>query len=233
MATTYRQVLNNVLVALSEEEVSDAKSMLTTKYEKLLGLFINQFKEQVEEAHNWRALRTNLSVVLPAATSSVAITGANERSRMLRVYDEIRGEEMALCFDVTDSNNPYRLREMDLSELLRRRALDTSNGNDPKFFAIDNTGQDNVSIQVWPTPPTQRNIDITMIVPQDTLTMLDDNITIPTRPIEVGAIWYALEERGEELGTSGVFNQALFDNSLASAIGRDAAEQGEYQLVPV
>ena len=236
MATTYRQLLNNVLVALGEDEIASATSEITSKYHKLLGLFVNQIKEIVEEEHNWRALRSTLSgITVSSGTSSAALTNANERSRLLRVYDEMAGEERALVFDVTDSNNPYRLREMDLSELLRRRALDTSNGNDPTFFAIDNTGEDAVSIQVWPTPTDNRTIDVTMIVPQDRLatTDLDVNIKVPSRPIEMGAIWYALEERGEELGVNGLFNQETFDRSLGAAVARDAAEQGEYNLVPV
>ena len=235
MALTYRQLLNRVLVALTEDEIDSGTATITSKYHKLLGLFVNQIKEIVEEEHNWRALRATEQVTVSASTSSSAITNANERSRLLRVYNELAGEEQALVFDVTDSNNPYRLYEMDLSMLLKRRALDTSNGNDPTFFAIDNTGEDAVSIQVWPTPTDERTIDITMIIPQDVLenSDLDTNIKVPSRPIEMGAIWYALEERGEELGVNGVFNQEAFDRSLGAAVARDAAEQGEYNLVPV
>ncbi len=169
MALTYRQLLNRVLVALTEDEIDSGTATITSKYHKLLGLFVNQIKEIVEEEHNWRALRATEQVTVSASTSSSAITNANERSRLLRVYNELAGEEQALVFDVTDSNNPYRLYEMDLSMLLKRRALDTSNGNDPTFFAIDNTGEDAVSIQVWPTPTDERTIDITMIIPQDVL----------------------------------------------------------------
>ena len=235
MATTYRQLLNNVLVALSEDEIDSGTSEITSKYHKLLGLFVNQIKEIVEEEHNWRALRSTIAATVAASASSGTLTTANERSRLLRVYDEQRGEEVPLVFDVTDSNNPYRLYEMDASELLRRRAVDTSNGNDPQFFFIDNTGEDAVSIQVWPTPTDERTINVTMVVPQDRLatTDLDTNIKVPARPIEMGAIWYALEERGEELGVNGLFNQEAFDRSLGAAVARDAAEQGEYNLVPV
>lgn len=235
MATTYRQLLNNVLVALSADEIDTGTAEITSKYHKLLGLFVNQFKEIVEEEHNWRALRSTITATVAAATSSGALTTANERSRLLRVYDEQRGEEVPLVFDVTDADQPYRLYEMDASELLRRRAQNTSNNNDPVYFFIDNTGEDNMSIQVYPTPADERTIDVTMVVPQDILATddLDVNLKVPSRPIEMGVTWYALEERGEELGVNGLFNQEAFDRSLGAAVARDAAEQGEYQLVPV
>ena len=235
MATTYRQLLNNVLIALGEDQISGATASITSKYHLLLGLFANQMKEIVEEQHNWRALRTTISVTVPASTTSGTITGANERSRLYRWQDEMSGEEVPLVFDVTDPNNPYRLYEMDAAELLKRITLDTSNGNDPQCFFIDNTGEDAMSIRVWPTPTDERTIQVTMVVPQDRLDAgdLDVNIKVPSRPIEVGVIWYALEERGEELGVNGLFNQEAFDRSLGAAIARDAAEQGEYQLVPV
>lgn len=235
MATTYRQLLNNVLIALSEDEIDSSTSELTTKYHKLLGLFVNQFKEQVEDAHNWRSLRSTEQVTVASGTSSVSLTEANERSRLLRVYDEMTGQESALVFDVTDSTQPYMLIEMDLSELLRRRALDTSSGNDPIYFAVDNTGEDSMSLQVWPTPNENRTIDVTMIVPQAALAAddLDTNLKVPARAIEIGATWYALEERGEELGVKGLFTGEMFEQTLGAAVARDAAEQGDYNLVPV
>jgi hypothetical protein len=145
------------------------------------------------------------------------------------------GEERALVFDITDSTNPNRLRELDMAELLRRREMDTSNGGDPTYFAMDNSGEDAMALQVYPTPTDTRTIRVYTINPQVNLDadMLDTNIKIPARPIETGAIWYALEERGEELGVQGLFNQEVFDRILGAAVARDAAEQGEYQLVPV
>lgn len=234
MATTYRALLNNVLVALREDQIDSGTSTITDEYHLLLGLFVNQIKEICEDQHNWRALRTSEDLTL-ASVSSAAFANANERSRVLRVQDEMAGEERALVFDVTEANNPYRLTELDMAELLRRRETDTSNGGDPTYFAMDNTGEDAVSLQVYPTPTDTRTIRVYTITPQNAFGPgdLDVNIKIPARPVEAGAIWYALEERGEELGVRGLFNEEVFDRLLGSATARDAAEQGEYQMVPV
>lgn len=234
MATTYRNLLNNVLIALREDQIPGTTAEITDEYHLLLGLFINQIKEIIEDQHNWRALRTSEDLTF-ASVSSAAFTTANERSRVLRVQDEMAGEERALVFDITDTSNPYRLREIDMAELLRRREMETSNGGDPSYFSMDNSGENAMALQVYPTPTDTRTIRVFTVTPQANLDadMLDTNIKIPARPIEAGAIWYALEERGEELGVQGLFNQEVFDRLLGAAIARDAAEQGEYQLVPV
>lgn len=234
MATTYRQLLNNVLIALREDQISSGTSELTDDYHLLLGLFLNQIKEICEDQHNWRALRESEDLTF-ASVNSATFSNANERSRILRHQDEIAGEERALVFDITDSNNPYRLKELDMAELLRRRELDTSNGGDPVYFAMDNASAGVMKMQIYPTPTDTRTVRAYTINPQEALAAddLDVNIQIPSRPIEAGVIWYALEERGEELGVNGLFNQEVFDRILGAAIARDAAEQGEYQLVPV
>lgn len=235
MATSYRKLLNNVLVALREDQIDSGTSTITDEYHLLLGLFVNQIKEICEDMHNWRALRASEDLTVTAGSTSGTFTNANERSRILRVQDEMVGEERALVFDVTDSTNPYRLHEIDMAELLRRREGDTSTGGDPQYVAMDNTGENAMALQVFPTPTDTRTIRVYTINPQAELEAgdLDTNIKIPSRPIEAGVIWYALEERGEELGVRGLFNEEVFNRILGAAVARDAAEQGEYQLVPV
>lgn len=231
---TYRNLLNNVLIALREDQIDSGTSTLTEEYHLLLGLFVNQIKEICEDQHNWRALRESEDLTF-ASVNNATFTNANERSRIYRYQDELAGEERALVFDITDSNNPYRLRELDMAQLLEMREMDTSNGGDPQYFAMDNAAAGVMKLQIHPTPTDTRTVRVYTINPQEALAAddLDVNIQIPSRPIEVGAIWYALEERGEELGVNGLYNQEIFDRILGAAVAKDAAEQGEYQLVPV
>jgi hypothetical protein len=56
---------------------------------------------------------------------------------------------------------------------------------------------------------------------------------IPSRPLEIAAIWYALEERGEELGANAMFTEERFRKALDDAIARDDAEQGGNDLLVV
>jgi hypothetical protein len=231
MAVTYRQVLNTVIGLLSETEIAGAATTLDT-YQKLVALFVNQIKEEIEDAHNWRSLRSTVTVVVDANTNEEPLTGTNERSRVVRYRDQQAGHK-PLVFDVTTPSQPIPLLELDLADMIYRETIDTQSSTQPIFFAIDNTTGDVPSIRVYPTPSVNRTIQATLVVPQARLTEanLDTAIRIPTRPLEIGALWFALKERGEELGINGLFTEERFRNALADAIARDDTEQGGTYLV--
>lgn len=228
MATTYLQAINRVLERIGEEQVSAAATSLTEVYELLVGSCLNDIKEQIEDAHNWRALRQTLTVTIPANSQSATITEANERSRVVRIAQQNQAEFIPLVFDITDANEPDPLQEMDLAELIYRDTIDPDVRQEPTYFAVDNSSGDVLDLFVWPRPSSERTIQITLIVPQDRLESdtLDTVIKIPIRPLIVGTVWYALEERGEELGPNSLFSEKRFNDALNSAIARDDAEQG-------
>lgn len=235
MAITYRDMLNRVMTALGESTISSSATELSSDYEKMVGRFINEIKEEVEDAFNWRCLRTRLTATITANTNTATLTGANNRSRVYRAQQSTDSMIRALCFDVTNATDPDRLMEMDLPELLYKREIDTDSivTDSPSFFAVDDSAGADMTMEVWPTPTSDRNIAIHMMVPQARIgdTELDTVIAVPARPIELGAIWAAMEERGEELGTSGRYSQEKYLSAMDDAISRDAAEQGGMDLV--
>lgn len=237
MAVTYKDMLNRVLRTLGEEEVPAVATSLTEDYHKLVGNFLNQIKEEIEDAHNWRSLRQTLTASVAADALSGTITNSNERSRLVRILDAQRGQTIPLVFDTTDADNPTPLHELDLAELLWRDQLDptTRASDDVSWFAIDDSSGDELAVYVWPRPNSIRTITITLVVPQARLTDtdVDTSIIIPSRALEVGTLWYALEERGEELGINALFSEERFRKALDDAISRDAAEQGGLEVVPV
>jgi hypothetical protein len=235
MATTFRQLLNRVLRNVGEPEIAPTTTELLTDYTKLLANFFNTIKEEVEDSHNWRALRTTNTVIVLAGTDSVDITWANERSRVVRIQDEHLGGELPLVFDVTDPSSARTLRELDIAAYVYLRTVDpaASSANSPTYFAIDNSSGDVSRLLVWPPPITPRTIQLTMCVPSGRYEddELDTVIAIPTAPIEMGVTWYAMEERGEELGINALFSEQRYTSMLNAHISRDLAEQGEAQLV--
>jgi hypothetical protein len=236
MATTFLQTLNRVLVKLGEETINLATTEITENYQLLLASFINDIKEEIEDAHNWRALRQTVSTSVLANAASGTITEANERSRVVRIYQQNQAGPIPLVFDVTDSSNPDPLIEMDLAELLYRDTVDPDQRQEPTYFAVDNSSGDVLDIYTWPRSSTARTIQSTLIIPQDRFETNDlaTNIKIPIRPLLVGATWYALEERGEELGANGQFNEQRYEDAKNSAIARDDSEQGNvHELVRV
>jgi len=229
MATTYLQAINRVLEKIGETQLPNAITSLTETYGLLVGSFVQDIKEEMEDAHDWRALRQTNTSTIAADAQSVAITEADERSRVVRILQQNRGEIIPLVFDITDANNPINLKEMDLAELIYRDTMDPDERNDPMYFALDNSSGDVLELYVWPRPSGARTIQHTLVIPQTRFepSDLDQTIKVPIRPLVTGAVWYALEERGEELGTNGMFNEQRFRDALNSAIGRDSDGQGD------
>lgn len=228
-------MVNRVMRKLGERELNGSATELTTDYEKLIGDIINDVKEEIENAHQWRALRSTETVTVAANAATATITNGNERSSIIRITQAERGGLIPLCFDVTDGINSIdHLKEIDLSEIIYLDTLAQDDYSDPVYFALDNTAGDVLKLWVHPRPADQRSIDITLCIPQARLETNDlaTNISIPTRPLLMGAVWHAMEERGEELGTRGFFNEARYMEALQTAIARDSAGQGDaFELV--
>lgn len=231
---TFRSIINTVLRTIGETQIDDAETEITDTYQKLVATFVNQVKEEVEDAHNWRDLQNEHTCSITANTSSGVIVDADPRSRVARAKAEDR--YVPLVFDVTTASNPVPLIERPLTEILYRIATDyPGTATEPCFFAVQAPGDGTLKLLVYPKPTITRTITVQMYTPQTRLedTDLDDVVLIPHRPIEMGAIWYALEERGEELGQSAFYTEERYRAAIDDAIARDDAEQGGTDLVVV
>ncbi len=227
--TTVLTALNDVLRILGETELATAATEVTTDEDKIVLGFFNQIKEEVEDAHNWRALRSFESVTLLANGGSINIPNANERSRLWRIAQGDVGQFGTLVFDITDTTNPSPLVEMDLAVLIRHDKLDPDGRQDPAFFALDNSAGDSMDLKAFPRPTANIDLDIGLIIPQDRIAdnAITTVISVPSRPIIMGTLWFALEERGEELGINGIYTEQRYRNALDDAIARDSAESGD------
>ena len=237
MAVTFKQLLNRALRVTGEDTIPDAATTVDDTYILKVAEVANQIKEEVEDAHNWRGLITRLSTGLTLETTPIGFT--NARSRVLRVHEPQYDRLVPLVIDQTDSTAPYYLYELDLYELYRRRDMDTSSGNEPQYFAISqDPGDDQIQLELYPSPTDTRTVVTYLVVPQDRLDATDStdlatNIYVPARPIELGLIRWILEDRGEELGINSQYSEEKYYTALQDAIAMDAAEMGEPQLVPV
>lgn len=234
MATaSWLTLLNRALVTLGEDTIDTSATELTDTYHKLLSNFANQIKEEVEEAHSWRALLTEYTVTV-AANTPISTTWSptpTENSTLAREPETLA----PMVFDVTDADNPYRLRERDLTTLLRKIDLETgSNYSDIEEFAVDFTSSGIARLVTYPPCQEERTITVYLFSPQGWIAdnAITNSIHVPVRPVLIGTIWYALEERGEELGINGIFTEERYRKALDDAIARDSSEQGGLDLVP-
>jgi hypothetical protein len=231
---TFREILNTVLRGIREDEIESSETELTTDYHKLVALFVNHIKEEVEAAHNWRDIQEVFSATVTALASDAIVTNASKLARVARMQGD--SGLIPLVFDVTDPTSPIPLKEYPLAEINYRQMTDIpGTAVEPYAFALRSVGNDTLVIRVYPKPTTQRTISLVLFSPQPRLADddLDEEVKVPSRPIEVGGIWYALQERGEELGTNSMFTEERFRNALDDAIASDSAEQGDNNLIVV
>lgn len=246
MAMTFRQLLNSVLGSIGSPQVPAAQTTVTDTYQLQVAMFLNQIREECEDAWNWRALWVTYNVNVPSLATTTPIidniTSAvpNTRSRTVRMVDRRVGKEVALVFDVTSFPIPFPLEEMTKAQViyyntvLNQVPVAYSTG-----FAIDNTSGDSMNIMLYPGANAARVMQITLCTPVPRIDPtiagstggLDTLITIPTQPIEYGTIWYALQERGEEIGTNTVFTEDRFRTALGDAVARDQEESGGLEMI--
>jgi hypothetical protein len=190
-----------VLISLRQPTITSTP--LTDTYQLLALEFFNQVKQEVEDATNWRALYQTVNVTIPAGSYFAAITGTNERSRVVRA--PVKGAGMsqagyapaiaaadnivALVFDITSPTvqGQFPLKEIPLHQLLYRFTNDNGTLTQqvmPEFFAMgagnaDNTltGQNQQVLYVYPVVNTNRTVQITMCNPQSdfTASLVDAN----------------------------------------------------------
>jgi len=237
MAVTVRQALNRVLTAIGESSIDVLATSVTGTLPLKLLEFLNQFKEEIEDANTWRALRTQVTVTVLANTNNVAIPNADERARVVRVPEPQAGMLLPLVFDVNNPQNPIALVEIPLAELLYRANTEGAGQTvqEPTYFAVD-VQADAAILYVYPMPNVNRTVSLYMYIPQAVLAAadLDTAIKIPSLPLMKGVIWYALTDRGEEMGANSAFTEERYRTSVDDAISRDSAEQGTNdQLVVV
>jgi len=229
---TQLTIVNNILSELRESTVA---SVNTTTYSQLIGKFVNRAKAWMEDVnHQWSVYITeiNVTVLADGATITYDLTTTTDRSVLLR---DTERDWLPAAYDIT-SNEVAQLADCPYSDLLRERALtnDTSKTvTVPRIFAVlaDSDGRGWTLNTLWPVASTEsaRSWRTYWYVPQADLALdsTDDatEIKLPARPVELYAIYLALNERGEEMGQPGGLALQSATDALGSALERDQQVQ--------
>ncbi len=239
MAVTTLTVLNKVLRGLRQFGllIDTGTEVLTDDYLLMILQFVNEAKEEIEEAGwAWEALRQTVTVTLAQGTHSYTLTAAgdadtdtNDRSRLL--YENVQSSSVGfrnsdsarpMVFDVTTSDE-NRLREITVERFQRLRLTDNDEQGKPTLFAVQQQS-DNMQLHIWPQPDGVYTLKMRVYIPQvelSELTITATTVTIPHRPIWTRALFKANQERGEELGKEGsALHRAMLD-AHASAVGNE------------
>lgn len=232
------ELINKVLTAVGQGD-DPVTAAVTDTYQLKVAQFVLDFLEEVEGAAPWRVLRTRVSATIAANGNSIALSGVNRNTKLWYENDENESRTGPLCFDVTDSIAQLQLQQMDLATLLR---LDQENSNlaqvgSPSHFAVEKTAN-GVTLYVHPRVNANVDVEIDMLIPQapdldptDAADLALD-IKVPVLPVQYGASWWAMEDRGEELGPRGEAAEKRYRDLLSDAVSVELAEQGFTDLVP-
>lgn len=180
--TTYLQAVNDVLVRLREDEVA---TVTATDYSTLIGKYVNDAKRQVEDAWNWDALQTVITVTTSAGTSTYTVTGSGIRQKDITV---------------NDTTNQAKLFNVPIGWITDQQQLSTVQNGPPIYYAWNGTDGTDSKVELYPTPDGIYTIKFNMCVPQVTLSNDATVITVPSEPVVQLAYARAIIERGEDQG---------------------------------
>lgn len=198
MATTYLQLVNNVLVRLRENEVS---SVSDTPYSSLIGVLVNDAKREVENATMWQINNTTIVVPTVAGQRNYSITGSGQRFRLHQVLN--------------DTDN-FEVRQADANWIDKQYYLGTIQNASPSFYnfnGVDSNGD--TKVDVFPQPDKVYNLRFDMNIPQADLSANSDTVTVPAYLVQLLAYAKAIAERGEDGGIA--FNEIYQQYRLALA----------------
>jgi len=205
---TYLQIVNSVLRRLREDETSSVVNS-DDSYVKLIGEFVNDARRIVEDAWDWSALRSTITVTTADNVFSYSMTGTNNSFKILDVINDTSNSFMRSASS-SWMNNAYLVQE-------------PVKGS-PDYYSwngVDANG--NALVDLYPKPDKAYTLRFNIVDRADPFAADADKLVVPSSPVIQYAVALAARERGETGGTSAQELFALADTTLADAVAFDAA----------
>ena len=201
---TYLQIMNAVMRRLREDEVSTYSQ---SEYSKLVGDWINETKREVEDAWNWTALRTSITVSTVSGTKDYTLTGAGDRSRILQVINDTQDTEMKIA---------------SYSWMNKQNDIGSTTNAAPMYYNVNGSTSGDADVTLHPKPDAVYSIKFYTKTPQADLAADGTELTLPSWPVILGTYAKALSERGEDGGTQ--FGEAfsMYNTAVADSIAMDS-----------
>jgi len=202
---TYLQLINSVLRRLREDEVTTVNE---SDYSRLVGDFVNDALQSVENASDWTSLRTTFSIDTVAGTAVYSLTDFGTRSKILYVHNETTNQ-------VINQESLQRINQLNLG-------TDNAQGT-VQYFSIDGVdGNGDSRIRLYQTPNAVNTLSVYAVKRDQAMSEDTDTTVLPTQPIIQFAFAYALRERGETGGQSAAEQLIFAQEDLRNAIAFDA-----------
>lgn len=203
---TFLQLVNSVLRRLREEQVATINE---SDYSVLIGDFVNDAKRMVEDAWDWKSLRSDFTVTTVAGTPTYTLTGSGNRLEILHVYD---------------TTNNIELRRLDLASVDKyKNATDDVNGDVMGYTVSRVDANGDVVIKLHSTPDSVISLQVKVVLRPSDLENDTDSLLVPSAPVVQYAYAFALRERGETGGQGATEQSAFARQELTNAIALDAS----------
>lgn len=207
--STYLDVVNNVLRRLREPTVTSVSS---TPYSSLIGVFVNDAKREVEDAAEWNALSSTITVPTVASTFNYSLTNAGTRFRVI---------------DVLNDTSDVEIRYAPTKWMNKQFLLANNQQGAPIFYNFNGVdGDGDTQVDVWPVPEQVYTLRFNLIIPQEELTTDTTRILVPAHLVSMLAYAKAIAERGEDGGNLSSEAYALYKNALANEV---SIERNRYE----
>ena len=207
---TYLELVNSVLRRLRETEVA---TVAENSYSALIGDFVNDAKQIVEDAHSWSALRTALELPTVSGTSVYSLTGSGQ------------DVEVREALNVTSKSRLIPKNRTYMNQYYRIGSVGSGAPTQFAFNGVDNNGD--ITVQVYPQPDGIYTLYFDAFVRQPDLTADATRLKVPHHPVIQLALAMALRERGETGGQSAAEQFSVADAVLSDAIAFDANKYSE------
>lgn len=201
----YLNLVNAVLKRLREDEVT---SVTDNNYAKLIGSYVNDAKQDVENAYSWNALTSTIVATTSPNVFNYVLTGSGHRFEVLDVWNDYDK-----CF--MDNTPISKMTQLLLSESPQKGS--------PTYFAFNGqSSSGDVQVDVYPIPNAAYNIYFNVVAPQADLVNNTDELLVPSQPVILGAYAKALAERGEDAGIGSMDAYNMYLKTLADTIALES-----------
>jgi len=178
----------------------------------MIGVFVNDAKREVEDAHDWNVLSDTLTANTSAGIFNYVLVGSGNRFRVI---------------DVLNDSNDTEIRYAPTKWMNKQFLLTQTQSAAPLFYNFNGVDSNyDTQVDIYPVPDTVYALRFNLIIPQADL--VSDNTRILTPPHLVSQLAYAkaIAERGEDGGNLSSEAYALYKMSLANEI---AIERNRYE----
>lgn len=208
---TYLDIVNNILRRLRERTVSTVNE---NNYSSLIGVLVNDAKEEVENAWSWSALRTTLSATTVAGTFNYELNGSKNRLTVL---------------DVVNDTSNYFMQYKTAHEMNDLFLNQTPDQSEPRYYSFNgvSVNDGDTLVDIYPIPDGSYNLRFNVILRTQDLSTDAEKLLIPAQPVQALAYAKAVEERGEDGGVQAMSAYNTAQRMISDAIALDASKHPE------